>query len=157
MWTYSLALCSCSLLQTSHSLSVLSRSICSIPNRVQSCDRWFELECIFFNSLWLVSPYPYFPFFGDSKFYFENWIFFSKIAKLALCTKCASATVNTTVKPLNTAVLGTGEKPAVFRKRRYWESCRTNKLFGTWNERRYWGGGARRWTEGRYWEGRLYY
>ena len=32
-----------------------------------------------------------------------------------------------TVKPLNTAVLGTGEKPAVFRKRRYWESCRTNK------------------------------
>ena len=25
------------------------------------------------------------------------------------------------------AALGTGEKPAVFRKRRYWESCRTNK------------------------------
>ena len=29
--------------------------------------------------------------------------------------------------PPNTAVLGTGEKPAVFRKRRYWESCKTNK------------------------------
>ena len=28
----------------------------------------------------------------------------------------------TTVKPLNTADLGTGEKAAVFRKRRYWES-----------------------------------
>ena len=32
-----------------------------------------------------------------------------------------------TVKPLNTADLGTGEKAAVFRKRRYWESYRTKK------------------------------
>ena len=32
-----------------------------------------------------------------------------------------------TVKPLNTADLGTGEKAAVFRKRRYWESYITYK------------------------------
>ena len=37
-----------------------------------------------------------------------------------------------TVKPLNTADLGTGEKAAVFRKRRYWESYITYKsIFGT--------------------------
>ena len=32
-----------------------------------------------------------------------------------------------TVKPPNTADLGTGEKAAVFRKRRYWESYITYK------------------------------
>ena len=32
-----------------------------------------------------------------------------------------------TVKPLNTADLGTGKKAAVFRKRRYWESYITYK------------------------------
>ena len=35
--------------------------------------------------------------------------------------------VKNTVKPLNTADLGTGEKAAVFRKRRYWESYITYK------------------------------
>ena len=35
--------------------------------------------------------------------------------------------------PPNTAVLGTGEKPAVFRKQQYWESYITYKtLFGTY-------------------------
>ena len=37
------------------------------------------------------------------------------------------ALVLDTVKPLNTADLGTGEKAAVFRKRRYWESYITYK------------------------------
>ena len=32
-----------------------------------------------------------------------------------------------TVKPLNTADLGTGQKAEVFRKRRYWESYITYK------------------------------
>ena len=38
-----------------------------------------------------------------------------------------SIIVSNTVKPLNTADLGTGEKAAVFGKQRYWESYITYK------------------------------
>ena len=38
-----------------------------------------------------------------------------------------------TVKPPNTADLGTGEKAAVLRKRRYWESYLTLKTHIIWD------------------------
>ena len=41
--------------------------------------------------------------------------------------------VISTVKPLNTAELGTGKKAAVFRKQRYWESYITCNKTLTWD------------------------
>ena len=62
--------------------------------------------------------------------------------------------VSGTVIPPNTADVGTGEKVAVFRKRRYWESYTITykNLFGTWK----WAAvlGGRRWVEGWYCIGR---
>ena len=55
-----------------------------------------------------------------------------------------------TVKPLNTANLGTGEKVASFRKRRYWESYYITYKTHIWDLKMGAVLGGRRYWEGQY-------